>query len=1010
MADETSICNLALGILGQNAIMSLDDASQAARFCKQFYAHTRDAVLQSAQWNFAIKRASLSRLSDAPISGWLHQYQLPADHLRVIELNGADISSRFGEFAIEGNRLLTDDDGATIRYISRVEDANLFDALFVETLATKLASKLAKPLTGNAQEAQALTTEMVRLSGPAARRADAVEGKPRPILPFLNSSLVGSRGYIQASSRSAGGGGGTSAQGAPGPEGPRGPAGFSDIFLATDYGVTGDGETDDTLAISEVVAAAVAAGGGKVYFPSNKTYRIATPHVSGITLTGVSNLVFEMGPNSKLYMDNFVAGEPTGHGVAVNGPCANISFLNFHIEFAGMPTGVRLWSGWYCLGANIGDGDRSANEPAWYRGNPDGTQGVGAIYSGTIRDISLIGCSARNVANAFASFNNCDGIVLHDFYGFNGYGSGIYCQCFRRLNARNVRLERIDDDGFALLSNEGGIVDNDIEDDFHGEHSTLSDIVIDTNMPDYPNSVPSGGIAIGGIRDLAVSNVTITGKVRGIKIEYGTQTTPGDPFEGLGIHFLASRRITLGNFAINACTNPIYFLNKESTLATDPRWWQSEIRMENITCGNSQYLFVTDFLTGAPVEMPLVYGVTISGVRSTNEATTFSTLRNLQNCTLNDVEVGGQLSILGFVPFGIDPDTLVGGQPYADNNLTLHGLKGKTITFSGVRGAYISDLTSFEADGHGLEFLGCADFVIETMKVIYPNRLNTVFKDGCNVDALCRRMVCELYEFRQDETQFGAALSIQGTADRFNRFRLVRVQTDQDLPDAKIFDECFVTTGTNLIKRIEWIHYGSPFAAWLRRETPDNNLITGAFADTDQTVYVDTNQDIYRIGSVLTRNVTYTFATGAASKGSKKTVVRLPSATGPYWIDVGGVKTIPPGSTGSVTVMYNGTSWELLDYSLTQGVSSDRGDANITLTAGKDFAVQRFLVAFTANRTLTLSTTGARAGDKFRILRQNANAFTLNIGGIKTFPASVNSWVDVEFEGFAWIVTASGTL
>ena len=194
MADETTICNLALGMLGQNAIMSLDDASQAARFCKQFYTHTRDAVLQTAQWNFAIKRASLSRLADAPISGWQYQYQLPTDHLRVIELNGADVSARFGEFSIEGNRLLTDDDGAVIRYISRVEDANLFDALFIETLATKLASKLAKPLTGNAQEAQALTTELVRLSGPAARRADAVEGKPKPILPFMNSPLVSSRG------------------------------------------------------------------------------------------------------------------------------------------------------------------------------------------------------------------------------------------------------------------------------------------------------------------------------------------------------------------------------------------------------------------------------------------------------------------------------------------------------------------------------------------------------------------------------------------------------------------------------------------------------------------------------------------------------------------------------------------------------------------------------------------------------------------------------------------------
>lgn len=190
---ETGICNIALGKLGQRGIMSLDDESQAARVCSQFYAHTRDTVLQSEQWNFAMARLALPRLVEVPASGWAGQYQLPSDCLRVTEINDSDVTALAGRYAVEGDRLLTDEDRAVIRYVRRVTDPGFFDPLFVEALATRLAGSMARILTGSLSEAQGLLTEYARVSGPEARQANATEGRPKPVLPYRNSQLVRAR-------------------------------------------------------------------------------------------------------------------------------------------------------------------------------------------------------------------------------------------------------------------------------------------------------------------------------------------------------------------------------------------------------------------------------------------------------------------------------------------------------------------------------------------------------------------------------------------------------------------------------------------------------------------------------------------------------------------------------------------------------------------------------------------------------------------------------------------------
>ncbi|MEO6054818.1 MAG: hypothetical protein ABIP97_12475 [Chthoniobacterales bacterium] len=192
-ASETSICNLALGRLGNDSILSTDDDSESARVCKLFYGQTRDEVLRSHRWKFATVLASLAQLTATPVFDWSYQYQLPTDCLRVLQVNGFEPWEQPGLFEIQGRFLLTDADGANVKYTSRITDANQFDPLFIEALACKLASKIAAGLTDSQSRVQALLTEYKTLTGAEAMRVDAMEGRPKRKLPYVQSDLVNSR-------------------------------------------------------------------------------------------------------------------------------------------------------------------------------------------------------------------------------------------------------------------------------------------------------------------------------------------------------------------------------------------------------------------------------------------------------------------------------------------------------------------------------------------------------------------------------------------------------------------------------------------------------------------------------------------------------------------------------------------------------------------------------------------------------------------------------------------------
>jgi hypothetical protein len=194
VSSATDICNLALGHLGESPIESMDEDTAAARACALFYSPTRDAAIRAHRWNFAQERLALAQNEATPAFGWSYAYTLPGDCLRVVELNDTEIGDVLtDECVIEGRNLLTNASTANVVYLKRIEDVSLYDPLFVEAFAIKLAIALSEKVRGTTGKTGDLLQAYERITGPLARRVDANEGRRRKGMLPLNSMAVRAR-------------------------------------------------------------------------------------------------------------------------------------------------------------------------------------------------------------------------------------------------------------------------------------------------------------------------------------------------------------------------------------------------------------------------------------------------------------------------------------------------------------------------------------------------------------------------------------------------------------------------------------------------------------------------------------------------------------------------------------------------------------------------------------------------------------------------------------------------
>lgn len=169
--------------------------------------------------------------------------------------------------------------------------------------------------------------------------------------------------------------------------------------------------------------------------------------------------------------------------------------------------------------------------------------------------------------------------------------------------------------------------------------------------------------------------------------------------------------------------------------------------------------------------------------------------------------------------------------------------------------------------------------------------------------------------------------------------------------------------------------------------------------------------------SPLTAARAVTLSTTGAVEGAKFLIVRTTAATGNFAVNIG---TGPLRSLNSLgqwcEVTYNGSAWFVSaagNLYIEDGVNT-YGDENVTVTVASIKRHIRYLYALTADRQVTLSTTGAPNGYTYRITRavSSTGAFNLNVGIGPLKALTPGTWCDVTYDADNgdWYLSGYGAL
>ena len=181
MTTSIDIANRALILLGGREITSFIENTNEARIAKSLYQSTRDYVLRSYPWAALKKRIELPELAEQSVNGFQHQYQLPSDCLRVLEVHSASkINS--DRWEVNGRQVLTDDKPVSIVYLSDDVPEQEYSTQLVQALVYRLSSEMAYPMTGN-NTAQGNFAALFSQVLEEARTTDALEQSAKTIGP-----------------------------------------------------------------------------------------------------------------------------------------------------------------------------------------------------------------------------------------------------------------------------------------------------------------------------------------------------------------------------------------------------------------------------------------------------------------------------------------------------------------------------------------------------------------------------------------------------------------------------------------------------------------------------------------------------------------------------------------------------------------------------------------------------------------------------------------------------------
>lgn len=172
-SSKIEIYNMALGSIGITEFVASDTERSKARItCSKFYDGVIDSMLELFDWSFARSNVRLALASNSKITNWQYAYLIPPDVVAVrrIVIPGnrnprADQRIPFEQGIDESDTrvLFCDVPDVEVQVTRRITDPNRFSPLFIDTVFTQLATRIAMPMT--------VSTTMENKAANAAARA-----------------------------------------------------------------------------------------------------------------------------------------------------------------------------------------------------------------------------------------------------------------------------------------------------------------------------------------------------------------------------------------------------------------------------------------------------------------------------------------------------------------------------------------------------------------------------------------------------------------------------------------------------------------------------------------------------------------------------------------------------------------------------------------------------------------------------------------------------------------------
>lgn len=188
MLSRTQVINNGLRIISANLIADPDEDTESARQAKEVYDQIVRSELENHAWFFAKAQTALPENADAPLFKFNHAYNLPADFVRLVELDGKWVFSVVRHvdvnpvpvYELHGRAILTDLTAPlNIAYLRDVSsDPTVWTPLFGNAVSAALAVALAMPLT-KSEGMVSLAEKVYQKELARAKKSNAIQMPPQ---------------------------------------------------------------------------------------------------------------------------------------------------------------------------------------------------------------------------------------------------------------------------------------------------------------------------------------------------------------------------------------------------------------------------------------------------------------------------------------------------------------------------------------------------------------------------------------------------------------------------------------------------------------------------------------------------------------------------------------------------------------------------------------------------------------------------------------------------------------